>query len=110
MNETTGNCNTCGLEQVLCMCETIAKEKQAITVYPTKQKFGKITTVIEGLDSKDIDLKDLAKKLKNLHACGGTVKDSKIELLGDHLSKVRTSLVKLGFSESSIIVETKIRR
>jgi len=103
-------CNTCGLKKVLCVCETIAKEQQTIKIYPTKQRFGKITTVIEGLSEKDIDLKDITKKLKNSLACGGTLKDSKIELLGDHVSKVREKLVELGFQESSITVETRIRK
>ena len=58
--------------------------------------------MVEGIDTKQIDLKDLGKKLKNTLACGGTSKDGKIELQGDHKLKVKEELVKLGFVESTI--------
>ena len=96
-------CDVCGLPDELCVCEEIAREGQQIKVYSVRRKFGKMMTVIEGIDSKDIDLKDLVKKLKTQCACGGTLKDGKIELQGEHQSKVKKSLVNSGFSESSII-------
>ncbi len=95
-------CNTCGLPEELCVCESIAKESQEIKIYTIKKKFGKKNTVIEGIDTKQIDIKDLGKKLKNTLACGGTSKEGKIELQGDHKYKVKEELVKLGFSEDSI--------
>ena len=95
-------CNTCGLPNELCVCESIAKESQEIKIYTIKKKFGKKNTVVEGIDTKQIDLKDLGKKLKNTLACGGTSKDGKIELQGDHKLKVKEELVKLGFVESTI--------
>ena len=102
MNEI---CNKCGLPKQLCVCETIAKENQRIKVYTILKKFRKVSTIIEGLDSKDIALKDVAKNLKSEFACGGTVKEGKIELQGDHRAKIKKSLVKLGFSEQSIHVK-----
>ena len=102
MNEI---CNKCGLPKQLCVCETIAKENQRIRIYTILKKFRKVSTIIEGLDSKDIALKDVAKKLKSEFACGGTVKDGKIELQGDHRAKIKKSLVSLGFSEQSIHVK-----
>jgi len=60
MNEI---CSTCGLPKDLCVCETIAKEMQSIKVKVIKKKFGKVYTVIEGVDPKQIDIKDLTKKL-----------------------------------------------
>lgn len=95
-------CQTCGLPKALCVCETIAKESQRIKISTTKKKFGKITTVVEGLDTKEIDLKDIAKKLKSKLACGGTAKNGQIELLGDHQQKVKKILVQLGFPEETI--------
>jgi len=91
-------CPKCGLSRELCVCETIAKEEQYISVKTVKRRFGKLTTVIEGIDQKDIKIKDLAKNLKSKLACGGTVKDGKIELQGDHVQKVKEELVKIGFT------------
>lgn len=98
-------CNTCGLPKELCVCESIAKESQEIKIYTIKKKFGKKNTVIEGIDTKQIDLKDLAKKLKNMLACGGTAKEGKIELQGEHRQKVREELTKLGFPSETIHVK-----
>lgn len=98
-------CNTCGLPKELCVCESIAKESQEIKIYTIKKKFGKKNTVIEGIDTKQIDLKDLAKKLKNMLACGGTAKEGKIELQGEHRQKVKEELIKLGFPSETIHVK-----
>jgi len=95
-------CPKCGLPKELCVCETIAKEEQRIKVRSEKRKFGKVITLIEGLDNKEIDLKDLAKKLKSQFACGGTVKGNKIELQGDHVQEAKESLIKFGFSREMI--------
>ena len=95
-------CATCGLPKELCVCEVIAKESQHIKVYAEKKKFGKISTIVEGIDAKDIDLKEVAKKLKSELACGGTVKDGNIELQGDHRQKVKNGLVRMGFAASTI--------
>ena len=97
-------CPKCGLPKELCVCETIAKESQIIKVYVIRKKFGKKYTVIEGIDSKEIDMKDLTKKLKTKFACGGTAKEGKIELQGDHKQKVRNNLVQMGFSQETIDV------
>jgi translation initiation factor 1 len=98
-------CAVCGLPQELCVCESIAKESQQITITLVKKKFGKNNTLVEGIDTKQIDLKDLGKKLKNIFACGGTTKDGKIELQGDHKIRVKEELVKLGFPEETINVQ-----
>ena len=95
-------CPKCGLPTELCVCETIAKEGQKIKVKVEKRKFGKPMTVIEGINEKEINLKDLAKKLKSKFACGGTVKNNIIELQGDQLHKVKKALIELGFDENSI--------
>jgi len=98
-------CSTCGLPKELCVCESIAKETQKITSQVVKKKFGKVYTVIAGIDDKGIDLKDLTRKLKSRFACGGTVKEGKIELQGDHSARIKGALVELGFAPG--LVETK---
>ena len=98
-------CPKCGLVKELCVCESIAKESQMIRIYLEKKKFNKYSTMIGGIDQKAIDIRDLAKKLKNKFACGGTYKDGKIELQGDHKHKVKEVLVQIGFPEDSIEVQ-----
>lgn len=97
-------CEVCGLPDELCVCEDIARETQKIKVYTTKRRFGKLMTVIEGINDKDIDLKELVKKFKTECACGGTTKDGRIELQGDHAEKARTMLMAAGFSPELINV------
>jgi len=95
-------CSSCGLPKELCVCETIAKEKQTITIKNVKRKFGKVYTEIHGLDSKEINMKDLIKKLKSKLACGGTVKGETLELQGNHKDRVKKILIDMGFSPESI--------
>lgn len=102
MNEI---CNKCGLPKQLCVCETIAKESQRIKVYTLVKKFRKVSTIIEGLDKREIDVRDVARKLKSEFACGGTVKEGRIELQGDHRAKIRNSLAGLGFESATIDVK-----
>ena len=84
-----------------CVCEQIVKSSQKIKITTDKKRYGKIVTVITGFES-GIDVKKIAKTLKNELACGGTYKDNIIELQGDHRSNIKELLVKLGFDEESI--------
>lgn len=93
-----------GLPKELSSWENIAKEGQQIEVKIEKRKFGKAYTIITGINQHEVDIKDLAKKLKNKFACGGTGKDGVVELQGDHLRKARDELVKLGFQPETIKV------
>jgi translation initiation factor 1 len=77
-------------------------EQQLVKVRLETRKWGKPTTVIEGIDGKSVNLADLAGKLKSNCACGGTAKDNLILLQGDHRDKVRKLLVQYGFPEASI--------
>ena len=83
------------------MCEQIVKSSQKITVTTDKKRYGKIVTVVKGFES-EVDVRKLAKALKNELACGGTGKDQIIELQGDHRKKIKELLVKQGFEEESI--------
>jgi translation initiation factor 1 len=100
MNEI---CPKCGLPKELCICETLAKEKEKIKVYEERRRFGKYITVIQGL-SKEMDIKKVLKELKHKLACGGTVKDNSVELQGSHKKRIKQILVKLGFPEDQIEV------
>jgi len=94
-------CPKCGLPRQACVCEQIVKSSQRIKVTTLKKRFGKIATQIIGFE-KGINLKEIAKALKNELACGGTNKDNIVELQGDHSKRIKPLLVKLGFDEESI--------
>ena len=81
--------------------EEIARGDQKITVTTVARRYGKLTTLVSGFD-RNVDLKDIAKSLKEKLACGGTVKDSVIELQGNHRKRVKPILVTLGFPETAI--------
>lgn len=81
--------------------EEIAKSEQKITISTVARRYGKITTLVNGFN-KHVDIKATAKYLKEHLACGGTVKDSSIELQGNHKKQVKPLLIKLGFDENSI--------
>lgn len=88
----------------LCVCKTIAKEEAKIKIYGVKRSFGKAVTLIEGIDEK-ANPKELAKKLKTRLSCGGTYKNEKIELRGNHKDKLKSILIEMGFPEDKIEVE-----
>jgi len=71
-------------------------------VYSIKRKFGKKVTIVEGIDEKQLDLKALTKTLKSKLACGGTAKEGRIELQGNHKVRVKEVLVEMGFSPKMI--------
>jgi len=83
----------------------VLKEQQRIRVYIEKARYGKLKTIIEGIDEKEFNLEEIAKKLKAKLACGGTAKNGRIELQGDHREKAKRLLAELGFSEELIEVE-----
>jgi len=82
----------------------MAKESTKIKVYIDRRRFGKTVTIIEGVEA-DSDPKQLSKKLKSKLAAGGTYKDGKIIIQGDHKSRVKKVLVDMGFPEDQIEVE-----
>ncbi len=90
-------CPKCGLPKEICVCEEIAREQQNITIAIDRRRYGKMMTIVDGLNPHDLDLSSLISNLKSICACGGTIKDGKIELQGDHRSKVKDALEKMGF-------------
>jgi translation initiation factor 1 len=94
-----------GLPKELSVWENIAKQDQEIIVELEKKKFGKVYTVIRGLDQKEIDIKELHRKLKSKFACGGAIKNNAIELQGDHKNKVKPFLITEGFAGQAIVVK-----
>ncbi|MCA9477523.1 MAG: stress response translation initiation inhibitor YciH [Nanoarchaeota archaeon] len=99
-----------GLPKELSAWDNIAMENQKITVNIIRKKFGKQYTVVEGLNASEVDIKDIAKKLKNKFACGGTAKKDVVELQGNHLATIKDALVEIGFDPATIEVSKKFGR
>jgi len=96
-------CHVCGYPKELCVCEAIEKEAiQRIKVYVAKKKFGKLVTIVEGIDKKAVD--EVGKELKRRMACGGTSKDGIVILQGDHRKRVKETLISLGYPTENISV------
>jgi translation initiation factor 1 len=90
-------CEVCGLPKEICVCEDIAREQQKISIAVDKRRYGKMMTIVEGINPNELDMNALISNLKSICACGGTIKDGKIELQGDHRTKVKETLEKMGF-------------
>jgi len=69
------------------------------------RKFRRTMTVIDGIDSKEVNLKKLAQQMKNYCACGGTAKNGQILLQGDQREKAHKFLVQMGYPEENIEVQ-----
>ena len=102
MAETT--CPKCGMPEDLCVCDSITREDQQVTVKIDDRRYNKEMTVVEGL-TEESDIGDLATTLKTKLACGGTAKDGHIELQGDHRRRIVDILEKEGFDRSNIEVK-----
>lgn len=90
-------CPKCGLPSEICVCEDIAREQQKIIISVDKRRYGKMMTIVEGINPHELDIDSLITKLKKKCASGGTIKDGRIELQGDHRSKVKETLESMGF-------------
>ncbi|PKK81443.1 MAG: stress response translation initiation inhibitor YciH [Thermoplasmata archaeon HGW-Thermoplasmata-2] len=95
-------CPVCGLPKDICVCQEIVKEQQNVRVRNETRAYGKTVTIVEGIDSNDIDINALAKELKTICACGGTAKNSIITLQGEHKKQVKEILVAKGYNPEVI--------
>ena len=91
------------MPQDICACEDIARESQKIKIMVEKRRYGKPTTIISGFD-KGIDVAELGKKLKQKLACGGTIKEDRVELQGNQKERAKQALIKMGYHENQIDV------
>ena len=78
--------------------ETLAKEKQKLRVkLDTKQRAGKVVTLVDGFVGAADDMDALAKQLKTKCGAGGSVKDGFIIIQGDYKDKIMTWLKDWGY-------------
>lgn len=81
--------------------ETLPKEKQKLRVkLDTKQRAGKIVTIVENFVGADEDLEALGKQLKTKCGTGGSVKEGLIIIQGDYKEKITGWLKDWGYLNS----------
>ena len=77
---------------------TKAKETLIRVGRETKGRAGKGVSVITGLPLTQLQLEELAKQLKKRCGSGGTVRNSAIEIQGDHRNLLIAELDRLGYA------------
>ena len=76
---------------------SIAQQKLKVKL-DTKQRAGKVVTLVEGFIGTLADLESLGKQLKTKCGTGGSAKDGQIIIQGDYKIKVIENLQKMGYS------------
>lgn len=79
--------------------ETAPKEKQKLRVkLDSKQRAGKLVTLVEGFSGTTDDLEVLGKQLKTKCGTGGSAKDGLIIIQGDYKEKIIAWLKDWGYT------------
>ncbi len=83
--------------------ETIAPQEQNLIIYQdSKQRKGKIVTIVDNFTGTNEDINNLAKLLKSKCGVGGTVKDKQIIIQGRFDQKVLQLLKEMNFIKTKI--------
>lgn len=83
----------------------VLQEGEVIKIRLERRRGARQVTIVEGIDSRLYNHKELVSILKSRLACGGTYKEGRIELQGDQRYKVRDMLVEMGFPAPNMLVE-----
>jgi translation initiation factor 1 len=79
--------------------DTLPANQQKLLVFAdSKQRKGKIVTIVQGFVGKAEDLEKLSKSLKTQCGTGGSAKDGEIIIQGDLKQKVSGFLTKAGYN------------
>jgi translation initiation factor 1 len=95
-------CDRCGVLEADCKCPPlpagrIPPNQQTAKLSIEKRKKGKVVTVIRGLSELGNDLPTLLSQLKSQCGAGGAIQEDCVEIQGEHLERIRTTLSELGF-------------
>jgi len=78
---------------------SVRPTQQKVTVrLERKGRGGKSVTVIDGLQMRQKEKESLLKQLKTKLGTGGTVKDTYLEIQGDHRDSLMAELGKMGYT------------
>jgi translation initiation factor 1 len=81
--------------------DTLIPSQQKLRVWlDSKQRAGKIVTLITGFAGTENDLIELGKKLKNYCGTGGSAKNGEILVQGDQREKILQYLLKNGYTQT----------
>lgn len=81
--------------------ETLPARQQKLRVtLDTKQRAGKVVSLISGFVGTESDLEALGKQLKTKCGTGGSVKDGLIMIQGDYKQKIIGWLQEWGYSNT----------
>ncbi len=94
-------CPKCRQLKSTCTCSTESSAPSKSTLVrvgrETKGRRGKGVTTVSDLPLDESGLEELATKLKTRLGTGGTVKDGRIEIQGDHRDRIIQELEGLGY-------------
>ena len=94
-------CPKCRQLKKTCSCKSEPVPPSKSTVVrvgrETKGRGGKGVTIISDLPLDESGLSELATKLKTRLGAGGTVKDGRIEIQGDHRDRIVSELEAMGY-------------
>ncbi len=94
-------CPKCHQLKSTCTCKSEPPAPSRSTVVrvsrETKGRRGKGVTIISDLPLSEDGLVELATKLKTRLGTGGTVKDGRIEIQGDHRDRIVEELEGMGY-------------
>ena len=96
-------CRGCGWPARECRCSRGAGEPVPPKVVAKLRlekagRGGKSVTVVDGLPRNVRFVESLAKELKGALGTGGTAKEGRVEIQGDHRERLRALLAKKGFA------------
>ena len=94
-------CPKCHQLRTTCTCssEPPVPDKSSVVRVgrETKGRRGKGVTIISDLPLDENGITELATKLKTRLGTGGTVKDGRIEIQGDHRDRIVAELEEMGY-------------
>jgi translation initiation factor 1 len=95
-------CERCDELEDECTCpppqkEPLTPQTRTARIVVEKRKRGKVVTVVRGLIEREDELPQLLSKLKAVCGAGGTLDGAVLEIQGNQVEKVRSTMAGLGY-------------